>query len=122
MIKSKTKIETQLKKKNNVLLVETIIESKKNPNWILVAQLLVAPGRNLKSINLSDIESTEGNIIVVPGKVLSGGVITKKIKVAALNFSEKAKEKLLKAGCELTSITEEIKNNKDAKGVTIIRK
>jgi len=68
MIKSKTKIETQLKKKNNVLLVETIIESKKNPNWILVAQLLVAPGRNLKSINLSDIESTEGNIIVGKSK------------------------------------------------------
>ena len=122
MIKSKTKIEAQLKKKNSVLIIQTVIEAKKNVAWNAVAATLTTPGRKAKTINVSDIEAAEGSIIVVPGKILSGGEITKKVKVAALNFSEKAEEKLLKAGCELVTIIDEIKNNKEAKGVTILRK
>jgi large subunit ribosomal protein L18e len=53
-------------------------------------------------------------IIVVPGKVLSQGEITKKVQVAAINFSKKAKEKLEKAGCETLSIKELILKNKNA--------
>ena len=58
---------------------------------------------------------------MVPGKVLSQGEISKKIKVVALSFSEKAKEKLLKANCEILSILEEIKKNPDAKRIKILR-
>lgn len=122
MIKSKTKIEAQLKKKTGAILVNTVIEAKKNPGWIEVAGILTTPGRKLKGINLSDVEKAEGAIIIVTGKLLSGGDITKKVKVAALGFSEKAKEKLLKAGCEVTTIAEEIKANKEGKGITILRK
>jgi len=122
MIKSKTKIEAQLRNKTNVLLVQTVIEAKKNPAWILVAQTLTSPGRKSKGVNLYDIEKSDGKTIVVCGKVLSDGEVTKKIKVAAINFSQKAKEKLLKAGCEVVTIMDEIKNNKDAKGVVILKK
>ena len=43
------------------------------------------------------------------------------MKVVALNFSEKAKEKLKKAGCEVRTIMEEIEKNKEAKGVKILK-
>jgi large subunit ribosomal protein L18e len=121
-IKSKTKIETQLKSKTNPELVETVILAKKNPAWMEVASLLTTPGRKSKGINLSNIESSKGSVIVVCGKVLGQGEITKKIKVAAMKFSKNAEEKLKAAGCEILKISEEIKNNKDAKGVIILRK
>ena len=121
MIKSKTKIESQLRKKTNPVLVETVVLAKKNPAWIEVAGLLTTPGSNRKDFNLSAIERTEGEVIVVCGKVLSQGEITKKKKVIALGFSENAKNKLKNAGCEIASITEEIKNNKDAKGVVVLK-
>ena len=121
MIKSKTKIESQLKKKTNPVLVETIILAKKNPAWVEVASVLTGTRRKKKNFNLSDLEKTEGDTFVICGKVLSQGEISKKIKVIAMNFSENAKAKLLKAGCEVVLIKDEIKNNRDAKGVVLLK-
>ena len=122
-MKSKTKIEKQLKKKTNSVLVETIILAKKNKSWNGVAGILSSPRRLKLEINLDEInKEAKGNeIIIVPGKVLSIGEINKKFKVVALAFSEKAKEKLNKAGCETSYIINEIKKNPDAKGVKILR-
>jgi large subunit ribosomal protein L18e len=121
-MKTKTKIEKQLKRKTNTELVDTIIAAKKKPKWVNVAASLSTPSRNRISVNLSDIDkqSKEGEGVVVPGKVLSQGDLTKKIKIVALNFSEKAKEKIKKAGCEGVSILEEIKSNPDFKDIKII--
>ncbi len=120
-MKSKTQIETQLKRKTNPLLVETVILAKKNSAWIEVASLLTGNNKTRKNANLSEIDKLKGNIVAVAGKVLSQGEISKKIKVAALGFSEKAKEKLLKAGCEIILLKDEIQKNKDGKGVTIFK-
>ena len=123
-MKSKTKIEKQIKKKTNASLVETIISAKKNEKWIEIASILSAPRRKRINLNLEKIneEAKEGEKIVVPGKVLSQGEINKKIKIVALDFSEKAKDKLLKAGCEVEYILEEIKKNPEAKGIKVLKK
>lgn len=123
-MKSKTIIEKQLQKKKNKELVETIITAKKNETWLGVASTLAGPRRNRSNINLEEIDkkAEEGETIVVPGKVLSGGDVSKKIKIASLNFSEKAKEKLLKAGIELSNILEEIKKNPQAKNIKVLKK
>jgi large subunit ribosomal protein L18e len=119
MVKSKTKIEKQTQKKLNPELVETIRLAKKNKEWLEIASILSGSRRNRIEVNLDRInkEAKAGEIIVVPGKVLSLGDIDKKIKMVAFNFSEKAKEKLLKAGCETINIAEEIKKNPSAKGI-----
>ncbi|MEN7982512.1 MAG: 50S ribosomal protein L18e [Nanoarchaeota archaeon] len=121
-MKSKTLIEKQVKRKNDKELVETIIAAKKNKNWFRVAEILSSPRRKRININLNEIEKNiDGkNLIVIPGKVLSQGEITKKSKIVAFKFSEKAKEKLIKAGCEVKSIVDEIKNNPSAEGIKII--
>lgn len=122
-MKSKTTIEKHLQKKNNPLLVETLIAAKKNAKWNEVASILSGPRRKRINLNLDEInkDSKAGEIIVVPGKILSGGEIDKKIKVVAFNFSEKAKEKLLSAKCEISIILDEIKKNPEAKGLRILK-
>jgi large subunit ribosomal protein L18e len=123
MVKSKTKIEGQLQKKRNQELVETIIKAKKSKKWIQVAELLSFPRRKRAEINLNEInkKTKNGDIALIPGKVLSQGEIDKKIKIAALGFSEKAKEKITKAGASSLSILELIKKNPEAEGVKIIK-
>jgi|SRR3989338_424383 len=122
-MKSKTKIEKQLKRKINPELVETIIKAKKNDKWLGIASLLSAPRKLKISVNLEKIEkeSKEGDTIIVPGKVLSQGDISKKIRIAALSFSQQAREKLKNRKCEIVTIKEEISKNKEAKGVKILR-
>ena len=121
-MKSKTKIEKHLRRKLNPELVETIIKAKKQKNWLKIASLLSSPRSRKISVNLDKIdrESREGDTIVVPGKVLSQGEISKKIRVVALNFSEEAEKKLKDKKCELVRILKEIKINPNANGVKII--
>ncbi|HEB46849.1 MAG TPA: 50S ribosomal protein L18e [Candidatus Pacearchaeota archaeon] len=121
-MKSKTKIEKQMQKKNSRELVETIIACKKKIKWLEVAGILSGPRRKSLNLNLGEIneKSEEGDTIVVPGKVLSQGEIDKKIKIIAMKFSEKAREKLLKSKTQVSSIVEEIKKNPEAKAIRIL--
>lgn len=122
-MKSKTKIEQQLRKKTNQDLVETIIAAKKKKAWQEVAALLSSPRVKKINVNLEKInkEAKVGETIVIPGKVLSEGELDKKIKIVAFDFSEKAKEKISNAKGEMSMIIEEIKKNPEAKGVKIIK-
>ena len=122
MTKSNTKIEKQLQKKTNSILVETIIAAKKKEAWKKIAEILSSPRRKRMDVNIEKIndEAKAGETIVVPGKVLSQGDIDKKIKIVAVSFSGKAKEKLLKAKCDVSDMLDEIKKNPDAKGIKIL--
>ena len=110
-------------KKTNPRLVETIISAKKNKGWENVARAISGPRSNRKNLNILEIDKLSGNDkkVVVLGKVLSEGETDKKLKVIALGFSEKAKEKLLKSGCEVSYVLDEIKNNPSAKELKILK-
>lgn len=122
-MKSKTKISSQIKKKLNPELVETVIEAKKNKKWLQIADILSRPRRMKTVLNLDQIdkESKEGDTIVVPGKVLGQGDATKRIRIVALQFSEEARKKLKDKKCEVISLKEEIEKNKEARGVKILK-
>ncbi len=109
-------------RKTNPYLVETILASKRKENWKEITDILSRPRRKMKNCNLSEIneKAKENEFIVIPGKILSTGEINKKLKIAALNFSKKAKEKLLKANCKISTILEEIKKNPEAKDFRIL--
>jgi len=121
-MKSKTKINEQAKKKLNPEIVETIFLAKKNKNWLKIADILSRPRRKKSILNLDQIDNQtkEGDTIVVPGKVLGEGNVTKKLRIVALQFSEEARKKLKDKKCEVVTIKQEIEKNKDAKGVKII--
>jgi len=116
---SKTKIEERLIKKKNPEIVETIILAKKK-NLIDLAKKLSYPNSHYVSINIDRLNNIKENRVIVVGKVLGSGEINKKISIAALGFSESAKEKLKKAGCEMKTIKKEILNNPKLDKVEII--
>ena len=122
-MKTKSKVEKQLQRKTNSKLVKTIIACKKNKGWFHVAEILSGPRKNRASLNLEELNGKikDEKIVIVPGKILSQGELDKKIKVIALSFSEKAREKLKKSGIEVFTILEEVKKNPEAKGVKILK-
>jgi len=121
-MKSKTLISKQAKGKSNNILFKTILEAKRNEGWLEVSSILAGPRRNWKNVNLEEIEKkAEGKKILVPGKVLSQGDLNKKVKVIALRFSEKAKEKLLNSKIDFCTIDEEIKSNPSGEGIQILK-
>lgn len=120
---SKTKLKNRVKRKTNPVLVETLQAAIKNPKWGEVAKILSGPHRKYSSLNLFEIdkEVKTGDTVVIVGKVLSKGELTKKIRICALSISEKAKEKLKPTKSEIVSILEEITKNPKAEGIKILR-
>jgi large subunit ribosomal protein L18e len=120
---SKTKISKRTENKRNLELVETVNACKKSEAWVKICQDLLLPKRNRISVNLEriDKESKDGDVVIIPGKVLSQGEITKKIRIIAFNYSTSAEEKLSKAKIDYSYIIDEIKKNPKATGVKILK-
>lgn len=120
---SKTKISKRLGRKSDSEIVETIMLAKKEKSWMKVAQILSGSKKNYDSINLKkiDSEAKEGDTIVVVGKVLGSGQLTKKVRISATGFSESAREKIEANKSEIVSLIEEIKKNPKAEGIKILR-
>lgn len=120
---SKTHIKARTRMKTNPVLVETIVAARKNAKWNEVAKMLASPRMQHASLNLREIDAktTAGDTVVVPGKVLSVGNVTKKVRICALSVSEKAAEKLKDTKSEMVSILEEIHKNPKAEGIKILR-
>lgn len=94
----------------------------KRPIWKAVYEMLETPVRRERRVNVSKLDriAPEGATVVVPGKVLGGGTITKKMTVVALDFSKSATEKIKKAGGEAVLLTTFVKKNAKKKGLIII--
>ena len=92
--------------KTNPQLVATIDNLKaktREPDaaiWRDIALRLEKPKKNWAEANLSKLEryAKDGETIIVPGKVLAAGEISKKITVAAYSFSEAAAKAIVAAG------------------------
>ena len=111
----------QTKRKSYATLVETINLARKTPAWTKVAAFLSGPRSRYAVVNLKELDNkvSEGDTIVVLGKVLGVGDFSKRVRVCAIGFSGSAKDKLKKSKSECVSISEEIKNNPKLQGVKI---
>lgn len=116
---SKTQINKRLEKKRNPELRE-IIKLAKAKSLLELGKKLTGPTRQQKKINVGELNEIDEKSIIVVGKVLGEGEVNKKMTIAALGFSEQAKEKLKGAGCEIRTIKQEIEKNPELKGVKII--
>jgi large subunit ribosomal protein L18e len=79
---------------------------KKHNFWTVLSKRLAKPRRQRPIVNLSKISryAKKDELVVVPGKVLASGEIKGSYTVAALNFSEVAEEKIIKAGGRAISL------------------
>jgi large subunit ribosomal protein L18e len=108
-MKSKTKINYVMQQKTNPFLAETLLLAKKGNQEL--ASLLAVPSRQRREVNLDQLNDAKTSEVIVPGKVLGSGNITKKLTVYAVAFSEQAKEKLKKAGCSAVLLLDALKKN-----------
>lgn len=94
----------------------------KAPVWEAVAEYLVKPTRRKVEVNLSKINryAEEGEMVIVPGKVLGGGLLEKKVTIAAFSFSESALEKIKAAGSRALTLTQALRENPEGKKTRII--
>ncbi len=73
-------------------------------------------------VNLTKIEkiSSDDETVIIAGKVLGTGQLSKKVTVAAFNFSGSAKTKILSNGSKAMTIPELMKKNPKGTNVRII--
>src|SRR3989338_7682619 len=94
---------------------------EKAPLWKRIANDLEKSARQRRNVNIYKIDRHIGEkeTALIPGKVLSEGELTKKVTVAAYQFSAQAKAKINKAGKAIT-LQELMKTNPKGKNVRII--
>ncbi|TAJ43384.1 50S ribosomal protein L18e [Methanofollis fontis] len=91
--------------------------------WRVIAQNLESPSKNYAEVNIGKINryAQDGEIILVPGKVLGSGVLDQRVSVAALNFSESAISKITGLEGDCLTIEELVAKNPKGSSVRILR-
>ena len=110
---------------NLLLLIRNLkkLSNEKKVNlWRRIAEDLEKPTRQRRAVNLSRISrhTKENETIVVPGKVLGSGTLDHKLTIAALNFSQGALDKIIKAGAKVVALDEISKESPKGKRIRII--
>lgn len=108
----------------NPVLLETIefLEEQEAPVWKTVSEHLGKVNRQRPEVNISDIErvAEDGDTVVVPGKVLGSGRLTKDVDVAAFKASSGAKQKIKENG-KFKFIRDLVDDNPEGEGVRIVK-
>lgn len=90
--------------------------------WGDVARGLLKSRRSRAEVNLSQLSryASEGDTIIVPGKVLGAGKLNFPLNVAAFRFSSRAKRKINSSGGNVMRIEDLLDENPEGKGVTLM--
>lgn len=115
--------------KSNPNLTELIFELKRlsrendAPIWREVANRLEKPSRTWAEVNVSDIErhAKPKDILVIAGKLLGVGILTKPVSIAAYSASANAIKKVEMAGGKFIHISEIAHSNPRGSGLRLIR-
>ncbi|MFH1229783.1 MAG: 50S ribosomal protein L18e [Candidatus Aenigmatarchaeota archaeon] len=92
------------------------------PFLIKLADEMEKPRRSRAEVDLSKLNRVcnDNEVVVIPGKLLSSGILKKPVKVAAASFSMTAVEKVQEAGGKVLTIEELIKENPKGTNVKIV--
>lgn len=103
-------------------LIRALRKNREGKIWRDLAERLSKPRSRRAVVNVSRINryTVEGDVVVVPGKVLGAGKLTHPVCVAAFSFSKTARGKILEAGGECITIQELMERNPRGSNVKII--
>ena len=95
---------------------------KKSKFLLTISKKLSVSSRRRVEVNLAHLERIckENETIIIPGKLLSYGILTKPITVACWNFSKSAKEKIEKSAGSIITIKEMLEKNPTGKNLRIV--
>jgi large subunit ribosomal protein L18e len=90
--------------------------------WSAVVQELSRARRNRREVNVHRINkhTVDGDVVVIPGKVLGDGALDHKVDVAAYKFTAGAEQRIKEAGGKTMSISELVKKNPKGSKVKLI--
>ncbi|MBS3124613.1 50S ribosomal protein L18e [Candidatus Woesearchaeota archaeon] len=105
-----------------LLIAELEQKASESNLWQRVVQELKKPTRQRREVNLYKISehALEGETVLVPGKVLSLGEVSKKVDVAAMSFSAEAKRKITASKGKAYTIKELFEQNPQGKKIRIL--
>ncbi|HTT34847.1 MAG TPA: 50S ribosomal protein L18e [Thermoplasmata archaeon] len=114
--------------KENPELVHALIELRRAakrheaPIWGAVARRLARPRHQVPPVNVGHLErlAAANEVIVVPGKLLAHGRLSKPLTVAAFHYSEGARTKIHAAGGTAVGLHDILKSHPNGSGVRII--
>ena len=111
---------------NLVRLIEALRKASHEnaaPIWRDIADGLEKPSSRWAEVNLGELERLveEGETVVIPGKLLGGGNITKAVTVASYRCSGEAKRKLEGAGGRAITLLDLIGSNPTGAEVRLMR-
>lgn len=103
-----------------ISLKKQSIDQKTNL-WKRIALELERPGRQHRVVNLTKIEhyANDNDVVIVPGKLLSGGELTKKVTIVAYAYSKKTAEKI-NGKADVISIEDAMRKYPNGKNIKII--
>ena len=92
------------------------------PLWLTVAKHLAKSRRSRIVLNLGQVARhvKDGDVVVVPGKVLGSGDPSAKVTIAAYKFSPKALVKVGKAGGRCIPLTRLVEENPQGTNVRML--
>lgn len=108
--------------RETILALEKQAKKEKAKIWKDVAMRLGKSTRIRPVVNIENLEKQckDGDVVVVPGKLLGAGALSKKITVSALSTSEEAEKKVAKAGGKYMDLLELAKKYPDGSGIKIM--
>jgi large subunit ribosomal protein L18e len=97
---SRNVISTNIHKRKLIRRLEKLSDKTNKAIWEKVSEILSKPRRKRVAVNIGKINrlANDGEIIIVPGRVLGGGLLEKKLIVIAESFSKTAWQKILDNG------------------------
>lgn len=110
----------------NLLSLIRLLRKRSKENgvaiWADTAERMSKPKRKRIAVNISRINryTQEDDNVLVPGKVLGAGLVSHPVNVAALDFSDQARTKILGAKGKCLSIPELIEMNPKGTDVKLI--
>ena len=115
-------------RKENPELARVIIELRKAakahkaPIWRAAADRLARPRHQVYPLNVGHLErlAEAKETVVVPGKLLAEGNLTKPLTIGAVSYSAEAKSKVHAAGGSAMTIAEVLRSHPDGKGVRLL--
>jgi len=107
---------------HNLRVLIRRLRKTQKPTWRVIADRLASTRRQHRveaGLWRIDKNTKAGDVIAIPGKVLSDGELTHKVIMGSVGISAKALEKVQQAGCEWLSLDNLLDKFPDAKGVRI---
>ncbi|WP_440990305.1 50S ribosomal protein L18e [Haloarchaeobius baliensis] len=121
---SRRKVMSKTNPRLSSLIAElkSVSRDKDADVWSDVATRLEKPRRTHAEVNLGRIEryAQEDETVIVPGKVLGSGALSKSVTVAAVDFSSSAQTKIDQVG-ESLELEQAIEQNPEGSNVRVIR-